>query len=114
MFTLDFGIEFEPPTDSGLPFSTNPVFKICGEVQKVIEAEEGNFDSSGCGYGVRDMQFRFDTELKAKAAEKKVREVFKKHNIKIKTTASYIKVYENEEYDEEDLEEFLEKQANGN
>ena len=89
MFTLDIGIEVQPSTD------INDVFKICDEIEKVLEKER---DSSGCGFGVRDMQFEFDTESKAEAAEVKVREIFTKHNIIISETSdSYIGVYNNEE-----------------
>jgi hypothetical protein len=89
MFTLDIGIEKVP----------EEAFPICDEIEKELGKSR---DSSGYGWSVRDMQFEFETETEALAAEEKVKEIFAKHNIVIaESTNSYFSVYNNEENEEE-------------
>ena len=88
MFTLDLGIAVKQ--------STQITFEICDEIEESLGLSR---DSSGCGFGIRDMQFRFNTKKEADEAEVKVKEIFKKHNIEIGDSelSSYISIYNEEE-----------------
>lgn len=91
MFTLDVGIK-----DKDLPVN---VFTICDEIDQILEKYS---DSSGYCFldNMRDMQFIFNTEEEANAAEEKVKEILKKYNIDVGQENSYICVYNNEENEE--------------
>ena len=85
MFTLDIGIK-----NKG---EVSEVFKICDEIEDLLKL---HCVSSGYGFdtNIRDIQFEFETEIEAKAAETKVKEIFKKHKIRVSKTSSYINVKE--------------------
>lgn len=87
MFVLDIGIKQKDSLDN--------TFAICGEVEQILNV---TCNSSGFLFQTqtRDMQFDFETELKAKEAEIKVREIFIKYNIEISEQDSYINVWEDD------------------
>jgi acetone carboxylase gamma subunit len=89
MFTLDLGIK-----DKG---SIDKVFEICDEIEKSIG---GHRFSSGYGFGIRDMQYEFNTKLEVEEAEKKVKEIFTKYRLEISKTDSYLGIYEESEDEE--------------
>jgi len=72
------------------------VFKVCDEIEKAIGKLR---DSSGCGFGTRNMQFEFETEARADAAEEIIKSILEKHNIDLRKDG-YITVFDNDENEE--------------
>ncbi len=73
-----------------------------------LEASEvgGQSDSSGMGFGMRDIQFTFDSETNAKAAAVKVCEILQSAGCEVNTETdkgaeAYAIVFQNELDDEE-------------
>jgi len=87
MFILDIGIALKERED------IDQIFTICDEIEESLGKSR---DSSGCGFGTRDMQFKFDTELQTLEAEIKVRRIFEKYNIKMSENNTYITYSEEE------------------
>jgi hypothetical protein len=87
MFILDIGIALKERE------FIDQILTICDEIEESLGKSR---DSSGCGFGTRDMQFKFDTELQTLEAEIKVRRIFEKYNIKMSENNTYITYSEEE------------------
>ena len=81
MFTLDIGIALKERE------SIDQIFAICDKIEESLGKSR---DSSGCGFGTRDIQFNFDTELQVLDAEIKVRRIFETYDIKLSEDNTYI------------------------
>jgi hypothetical protein len=94
-WVLDVGVKL---SEHGWDFSMDLWEKANDVVHTAVGFESS---SAGTGFGVRDMQFYFDTEDDAKAAGKRVIEALKTANLEL----SYCSTFEEGEDEEGDEDE---------
>ena len=87
-WTLDVGVNVEGFRKVG---PTHWIYQIDERLTKAVGP---NSVSSGCGFGVRDTQWEFDTEEEAEAALQKIGKAFAEKEL------DYANIYENDEEEE--------------
>jgi hypothetical protein len=88
-WTLDVGVNVEKFRKVG---PTHWIYQIDDRLTKAVGS---NSVSSGCGFGVRDTQWEFDTEAEAEAALQAIGKEFREAEL------DYANTYENDEYDDD-------------
>lgn len=64
------------------------------DVDLDLKKELGYSDSSGSGFGARDLQWYFESKKQVESDAEKSRDIFKKHNLKITKNGNMVRTRE--------------------